>query len=524
MKRRMLCLLLTLALAASLALLPAQAANPYAAYAGAVRAAMAENGDAPACGMLFDLDGDGSDELLMLFHAANERADVVLSVCTMRGGVMDTLLDHRYVFTEVGGNSGAATIVQREGRTLLLVERESPEAAGPSEQGERIRVTGDASLYASEDGALRRVSRLDFARTDLLPETGAADVDEADFSCTEQTADAAEARTLAEYRAWFSALDRQAVLTAYDPENTSDGLPLELLLGRLEGRIGTFTDVPSDAWFADSVEWALLHGVTKGTTDTTFSPDATCTRAQMVTFLWRSHGSPRLLQPGELPFTDVPADAYYTDAVRWAVALGITTGVTETAFAPDATVTRAQTVTFLWRDACHVSAALPAFTDVPSDAWFASAVGWAQETGVTTGVTATTFAPDTPCTRAQIVTFLSRAMCRPGLHITDMTGLECPYAIDYATDEIGKLILFTAVGDVDDFAIAAVTFTADGQLLPDGNVYEVGALRDGEHFLLRTGIPDVAARYAVRYTIGERTVTLAIQDSGYDGSLYMTEI
>ena len=181
-------------------------------------------------------------------------------------------------------------------------------------------------------------------------------------------------------------------------------------------------------------------------------------------------------------------------------------------------------MTFLWRDACHPSAAVPQFSDVPQDAYFAPAVGWAQETAVTTGVTQTTFAPDAPCTRAQIVTFLSRAMCRPGLHVTDVTGLECPYAVDYATDEIGKLILFTAVGDVEDLAIASVVLTADGQLLPDATVHEAGPLHDGEHFLLRTGIPDVAARYAVRFTIGERTVTLAIQDSGRDGSLYLTEI
>ena len=525
MSKRIICMLLAVLLAASLSAFPAAAA-PYGAYADAVRAAITENGDAlPGCGMLSDLDGDGTDELLLLYRAADERAQVVLSVYTMKGGVAETLLDHRYVFTEVGGDAGTVSIAERDGATLLLVERESPEDYGPAAQGERVHVTGDAALYQMEDGVLKRLSRLDYDRVDVLPEDGgAAAIEETGFSCSEQTADATEARTLAQYRAWFDAIERRAVLTVWDTDHTSDGLPLELLLGRLEGRIGAFTDVPETEWYADSVEWALLHGVTNGTTDTTFSPDATCTRAQMVTFLWRAYGSMQVVGAGGTPFTDVQAGAYYDEAVRWAVALGITQGTTETTFSPDATVTRAQTVTFLWRAAAHRSAALPDFTDVPREAYFAEAVGWAQENGVTNGMTATTFAPENPCTRAQIVTFLSRAMCAPGLHAQDVTGLDHGRAIDFATDEVGKEILFTAVGDVDDLAFVSVQFTDSGDLRPDAPVYHVGKLRDGESFLLRTGIPDVAARLAVCCTIGERTVTLAIQDSGLDGSLYLTEI
>ena len=525
MKKRIMSLALILILAASLLALPAAGA-PYAAYADAVKAAMAENGDEfPGYGMLSDLDGDGTDELLLMYRAADEHANVVLSVYTMRDGVCEALLDHRHVFTEVGGDSGTASIVEKDGATLLLVERSSPEDYGPSEQGERVHVTGDAALYALEGGTLGRLSRLDFDRVDVLPADGGDAVVEASgFTCSEQTPDATEARTLEEYSAWFDALERRAVLTVWDFDNTSDGLPLELLLGRLEGRIGAFTDVPADAWYADSVEWALLHGVTKGTTDTTFSPEATCTRAQMVTFLWRAYGSMQVLGAEGTPFTDVPADAYYYEAVRWAVALGITNGTTDTTFSPDATVTRAQTVTFLWRAAAHRSAALPDFTDVPRDAYFAEAVGWAQENGVTNGMTPTTFVPDNPCTRAQIVTFLSRAMCAPGLHAQDVTGLDHRRGIDYATDEIGKEILFTAVGDVEDLAFVSVQFTESGDLIADAPVYHVGTLHDGDSFLLRTGIPDVAARLAVCYTIGDRTVTLAIQDSGLDGSLYLNEI
>ena len=528
MKKRVLCLVLALVLMLSLLSLTASAA-PYSAYAEAVKAAMAENGEElPGYGMLYDLNDDGTDELLLLYRGAvkgeSVAPTVVLSVYTLENGVCKTLLDHRGVFVEVGGDGGTVSVVQKDGQTLLLAEKSSPEDYGPSEQGERIHIAGDAELYAMKDGGLKSVSRLDFECIELLPEEGEVTISKSGFTCTERTASGAEKRTVEQYQAWFDALDAQAVLTVWDFDDTSDGLPLELLLGRLEGRIGAFKDVPADTWYSDSVEWALLHNVTNGTTATTFSPGATCTRAQMVTFLWRAHGAPVVAEDGGIPFEDVPEDAYYYEAVRWAVTLGITTGVTEETFVPDGTVTRAQTVTFLWRDACHPSAAIPNFTDVPSGEYYAPAVGWAQETGVTTGMTPTTFAPDNPCTRAQIVTLLSRAMCAPGLHVTDVTGLKHDRTPDYATDEIGKDILFTAVGDVEDLAFTTVLLTEDGGLLPDATVFEAGRLADGESFLLRTGIPDVAARFAVRYTVGDRTVTLAIQDSGRDGSLYLTEL
>ena len=531
MKRRLLCLLLTLVLAVSLLTLSAAAAAPYSAYIDAVKAAIEDNGtEFPGYGMLSDLDGDGTDELLMLYRAASEEhpdaKGVVLTVCTIADEKCVVLLDRRPVFFEVGGTNGMASIVEKEGRTMLVVEQSCPEDYGSSEDGERIHITGDAERYVLTDGALKSLSRLEFDYIELFPEDGEASISHDDFSCVEHTDEGDAMFSVERFESWMTKPDKYAKLDLWDFDSTSDGLPLEYLLGRLEGHIGAFTDVPADTWYSDSVEWALLHDVTKGTSDTTFSPDDTFTRAQIVTFPWREHGSPSVAGDDEIPFTDVEQDAYYYEAVRWAVTLGITAGVTETTFAPDDTVTRAQTVTFLWRDAAHPSAAVPAFTDVDADAYYASAVGWAQETGVTSGMTATTFVPDGPCTRAQIVTFLSRAMCAPGLHVSDLTGIEHDRTPDYETDEVGKEILFTAVGDVEDLAITALMLTEDGELVPDTSVtvYEAGKLSDGESFLLRTGIPDVAARFGVRYTIGDRTVTLAIQDSGLDGSLWLTEL
>lgn len=171
----------------------------------------------------------------------------------------------------------------------------------------------------------------------------------------------------------------------------------------------SFSDVSASAYYYDAVKWAVENDVTSGTSATTFSPDASCTRAQMVTFLWRANGSPRTASAN--PFTDVQAGAYYYDAVLWAVEKGITSGTSATTFSPDMTVTRGQTVTFLHRaNGSPAASGSNPFTDVAADAYYTAAVQWAVAEGVTSGTGANTFSPDAPCTRAQIVTFLYRDM------------------------------------------------------------------------------------------------------------------
>ena len=170
-----------------------------------------------------------------------------------------------------------------------------------------------------------------------------------------------------------------------------------------------FTDVHAEDYYYDAVLWAAQEGVTGGTSDTLFAPNAGCTRAQAVTFLWRAAGSP---EPKTLSsFADVPADAYYAKAVAWAVENGVAKGVSETAFAPDAVCTRAQIVTFLWRaQQSPASGGENPFTDVPAAAYYYNAVLWAVENDVAKGVSETAFAPNDNCTRAQIVTLIYR--CR----------------------------------------------------------------------------------------------------------------
>ena len=169
----------------------------------------------------------------------------------------------------------------------------------------------------------------------------------------------------------------------------------------------TFADVPAGSYYERAVIWAAANGITNGVGNGLFGVDAPCTRAQAVTFLWRAAGSPAP-EISAMPFTDVPVGSYYYDAVLWAVENGIAKGTSETTFGPDASCTRAQIVTFLYRAFGTPAGGDAAFADTTPNAYYAEAVRWAVATGVTTGTSNTTFSPNADCTRAQIVTFLWR--------------------------------------------------------------------------------------------------------------------
>ena len=168
-----------------------------------------------------------------------------------------------------------------------------------------------------------------------------------------------------------------------------------------------FYDVPNGAYFYEAVKWAVENGITTGVGNDLFAPEQSCTRAQIVTFLWRAAGSPEPKTASS--FTDVPVSTYYAKAVAWAVENGITNGMTETTFAPNETCTRGQSVTFLYRALKGTASGSANFTDVKSDAFYADAVNWAVASDVTNGTSNTTFSPNADCTRAEIVTFLYRA-------------------------------------------------------------------------------------------------------------------
>ena len=177
---------------------------------------------------------------------------------------------------------------------------------------------------------------------------------------------------------------------------------------------GLFLDVSQDAYYADAVEWAVSQDITSGTGENFFSPNASCTRAQTVTFLWRAAGSPAP-QSTDNPFADVSESAYSYDAVLWAVEQGITSGTSDSAFSPDAVVTRGQTAAFLYRAAGSPEASGDSFADVDGSAYYADAVEWAVSQNITSGTGADTFSPGSNCTRAQIVTFLYRSAGEPAV-------------------------------------------------------------------------------------------------------------
>ena len=178
--------------------------------------------------------------------------------------------------------------------------------------------------------------------------------------------------------------------------------------GEKDPSYNPFKDVKHNAYY-DAILWANANGITNGKTEDTFAPDDGCTRAQIVTFLYRAAGSPEVKNVKN-PFTDVSESSVYYKAIMWAVENGITKGTTDTTFSPNAVCTRAQIVVFLYRASGDDASNLKLqFTDVPANAWCAEAVAWAVSKGITNGTTATTFSPNATCTRAQAVTFIYRA-------------------------------------------------------------------------------------------------------------------
>ena len=197
---------------------------------------------------------------------------------------------------------------------------------------------------------------------------------------------------------------------SYTFENVRRPHTIEVIFMKANGnpQAGVFVDVATGSYYEDAVDWAVENGITQGTDDTHFAPDGICTRAQAVAFLWRAAGSPKP-ETRTMPFTDIPAGSYYYDAVLWAVENGIAKGTSDTTFSPNMTCSRAQIVTFLWRSEKSPAAGTAnPFADVKSTAYYADAVLWAVKENIAKGTTNTTFSPDADCTRAQIVTFLWR--------------------------------------------------------------------------------------------------------------------
>ncbi len=225
-----------------------------------------------------------------------------------------------------------------------------------------------------------------------------------------------------------------------------------------------FADVPTGAWFAEAVDWAVNAQITQGTGADTFSPDEGCTRAQIVTFLYRASGEAEPPAPASSAFSDVAPEAYYAGPIAWAVAKGVTVGTGETTFSPNDTCTRAQIVTFLFRAAGSPAASAydGSFSDVAASAYYAQAVQWAVAQGITKGTGEGQFSPDKTCTLAEAVTFLMRCAQAAPTQPTEPTRKHVLVVYFSATGNTRPLAqTVAALLDADLYEItAALPYTA----------------------------------------------------------------
>ena len=276
--------------------------------------------------------------------------------------------------------------------TTVKITYSAPSSGGGSSSSGDYVVSVEDSKHGTVTVSPKRAEKGDTVTITVKPDTG-YELD--GLTVTDKSGDAVKLKDKGNNKFTFTMPGSKVVVEA------------SFKLIEAEPEAPAFVDVPASAYYADAVAWAVVQGITTGTGANTFSPDLSCTRAQMVTFLWRAHGSPKA--DGANPFTDVSADAYYYDAVLWAVKQGITSGTTATTFSPDAVLTRGQTVTFLWRANGSPAVSGNSFGDVADEAYYADAVAWAVKEGITSGTGGNSFSPDAPCTRGQIVTFLYRA-------------------------------------------------------------------------------------------------------------------
>ncbi len=380
MKKRALCLLLMLMMVCTLLPMGVFAAD-LSIYQNAVKSAV----DTGAVGLLKDLDGDGMEELFMVVKTDD---GPVGHIYTVQNGERRELIQLTYTGPEITETNELADL-EIVGNRVVTVKEVNTDA-GYLEGTSTYWREGTMTFYQLTDGLLKETDVLHYK---LQVEDGT------DRYYIDTSTVMLNGKTISG--------DKMNELFEKVKNESLEPYPIEQVYNAAQG---FFQDVAQDQYYAVPVGWAVDNGITKGTSNVDFSPASPCTRAQVVTFLWRAEGSPKATSTAN-PFSDVASSAYYYDAVLWAVEKGITSGTSATTFSPDAPCTRAQVVTFLWRYFGHLpmSGTNP-FTDVKSGEYYRDAVLWALAKGVTQGETATTFGPDNTCTRGQIVTFLYRAL------------------------------------------------------------------------------------------------------------------
>ena len=412
MKKRILSI--SLALLMIFALLPfgALAAESFAPFNMLMRQVVYET-DGAVYGTFFDFDGDGRSEIILARPASGGRypkAQVFKWNVDARGEYYYSTYLDTYLDSVAGGTCEYTVVVveNEHGEAGVLLHTEGTNTIDdiPRYQGMVDDFTRDELFIWRGGRFVQDVNaRSVFWHTE--PDANGNvyyDPDQCDFVVNNRD------YSLEEFGAWYEEfLNSLGSYGMISPYAAMDGLEENELLSLTA--IG-FYDVLYTMYYVEPVKWAAARGITNGTSDYTFSPDEPCTRGQVVTFLWRAAGSPEPKSRTN-PFVDVNAGDYYGKAVLWAVEQGITNGIDPTHFGPEQPCTRAHVVTFLWRSHHKpaAKAAIP-FTDVEEGAYYTEAVLWAVSKNITNGVDATHFGPDSTCTRGQIVTFLYRDLAK----------------------------------------------------------------------------------------------------------------
>ena len=409
MKKRILSIFLALLLVLALLPFTALAADPpaEAAYHTALRN-LQRRTDGQAKGIFLDLDGDTAPELLLAYlYNDGERGTALYA---LRGGKPERLVNVSYSAGDTSyfaNGYGSISAVDYGGERLVMTLKTALFAAELDEDyGQLYWDQGDFRLYRYANGEAVELEHWEYRF--LETEDGRYFEGEGYIRCN---------KVPASVEALDAAMNRITILqtvSLYTDED--DGYPLDRLIRVTEGG---FVDVPDGEYYAKPVDWAVSQGITNGTGAYAFSPEAPCTRGQVVTFLWRAAGSPEP-KSADHPFVDIKQSDYFYQAVLWAVELGITNGMDLTHFGPEIPCTRAHVVTFLWRaEGCPAAGSANPFSDVPAGEYYTDAVLWAVKHEITNGTGEGCFSPDLTCTRGQIVTFLYRALA-------DQTALAPP--------------------------------------------------------------------------------------------------
>ena len=402
-------------------------------------------------GVFADIDGDGLPELLVtfesygrsygpsLFTIENGRAKWLLTAGSPRGDISFYTTDY----------ASLDVVIRNDAVYVMASRTQYYETTPDSYYGKTFWDRGEFWLYQLSDGALTQVDHWSYQFHEL-----------ADGRYFQDEGGVKHNGAPASVEALDDFMNSISILLTVSLFDDTDGIPLDALLRVTEGK---FVDVEPQEYYALPVDWAVAKGITNGTGAYTFSPMEPCTRGQVVTFLWRAAGSPEPKSANH-PFTDIKPSDYFYKAVLWAVEQGITNGMDLTHFGPEVPCTRAHVVTFLWRaNGKPAAGSRNPFVDVPAGEYYTDAVLWAVSKNITNGMDETHFGPDSTCIRGQIVTFLFRAMADPDQPIPP-TGSQLKMAISagdnyYEGEQFGQNLARFVTENTD----TAVTVASVGE-------------------------------------------------------------